>query len=145
AAEALWEHSGDPAPFTVFAAVNEAEKKNDFEVQIPYVLSFLSFNQFSGSLDGINDLQEQYEDKYGPVDYIPNVTFLYWVFHIMTVTGVVMLLRGFVGMFATRRRILPKSNIYLKIMTFAIILPFIANTVGWLLTEMGRQPWVEFG
>src|SRR5699024_6134333 len=74
AAEALWEHSGDPAPFTVFAAVNEAEKKNDFEVQIPYVLSFLSFNQFSGSLDGINDLQEQYEDKYGPGDYIPNVT-----------------------------------------------------------------------
>src|SRR5699024_766432 len=141
-AEALWEHSGDPAPFTVFAAVNEAEKKNDFEVQIPYVLSFLSFNQFSGSLDGINDLQEQYEDKYGPGDYIPNVTLLYWVMRIMTGAGGVLLLIGYVGMFETMRVMLPKSNIYVKIMPLAIILPFIGNAAVWLLTEMGRQLWV---
>src|SRR5699024_12430185 len=70
AAEALREHSGDPAPFTVFAAVNEAEKKEDSEVQIPYVLTFLSFNEFSGFLDGIKDLQEQYGGKYAPGEYI---------------------------------------------------------------------------
>lgn len=145
AAEALWEHSGDPAPFTAFAVVNEAEKKNDFEVQIPYLLSFLSFNQFSGSLDGLNDLQETYEDKYGPGDYIPNVTVLFWAFRIMTGAGSVLLLLGFYGMYAARKGKLPKSNLYLKAMPFAIILPFVANTAGWLLTEMGRQPWVVFG
>lgn len=145
AAEALWEHSGDPAPFTAFAAVNEAEKKNDFEIQVPYMLSFLSFNQFSGSLDGMNDIQEQYEEKYGPGDYIPNVTLLFWVFRIMTGAGGVLLLLGFYGMYAARKGRLPKSNIFLKAMPFAIILPFIANTAGWLLTEMGRQPWVVFG
>src|SRR5699024_10283997 len=141
----LWVVNGVPAPYTVSAAVNEAVKEYVVEVHIPYVLRCLSFNQFSGSLDGINDLQEQYEDKYGPGDYIPNVTLLFWVFRIMTGAGGVLLLLGFVGMFATRRGMLPKSNIYLKIMPFAIILPFIANTAGWLLTEMGRQPWVVFG
>src|SRR5690625_2382074 len=56
AAEALWETSEDPAPFTVFAKINKEEAKNDFEIEIPYLLSFLSFNQFSGSLDGLNQL-----------------------------------------------------------------------------------------
>src|SRR5699024_5178719 len=40
---------------------------------------------------------------------------------------------------------LENSKWYLKLMTFGIILPFIANTAVWLLTEMGRQPWVVFG
>ncbi|WP_240377106.1 cytochrome ubiquinol oxidase subunit I [Bacillus piscicola] len=145
AAEALWENSGDPAPFTVFADINTEEKKNNFEIQIPYLLSFLSFNQFNGSVEGINELQEQYVEKYGPGDYIPPVTTLFWVFRIMTGAGGVMLLLGFYGMYASRRGKLPKNNLYLKLMPFAMILPFIANTCGWILTEMGRQPFVVFG
>src|SRR5699024_9391053 len=56
AAEALWETSEDPAPFTVVAKVNDEEKANDFEIQIPYLLSYLSFSKFSGSLEGLNPL-----------------------------------------------------------------------------------------
>lgn len=145
AAEALWEESGDPAPFTVLAKVNEAEQKNDFEIQIPFLLSFLSFNQFEGSLEGINQLQEMYVDKYGPGDYIPNVTLLFWVFRIMTGAGGIMFLLGLYGLYASRKGRLANQNWYLKLMPFGIILPFIANTAGWLLTEMGRQPWVVFG
>src|SRR5690625_856276 len=63
----------------------------------------------------------------------------------MTGVGGIMLLLGFYGMYATRRGMLPKNNLYLKAMPFAIALPFIANTCGWILTEMGRQPWVVFG
>src|SRR5699024_1177637 len=62
AAEALWEDSGNPAPFTVIASIDEENQKNNFEVQIPMVLSFLSFNQFEGSLEGLNSLQDMYED-----------------------------------------------------------------------------------
>jgi len=145
AAEAQWDTSEDPAPFTVIANVNEAEKRNDFEIQIPFLLSFLSFNQFSGAVEGMNQLQEIYVEKYGPGDYIPNVTLLFWVFRIMTGVGGIMLLLGFYGMYATRRGMLPKNNLYLKAMPYAIALPFIANTSGWILTEMGRQPWVVFG
>src|SRR5699024_2025659 len=78
-------------------------------------------------------------------DYIPPVKTLFWVFRIMTGAGGVMLLLGFYGMYSTRRGLLPKNNLYLKAMPFAIALPFIANTCGWILTEMGRQPWVVFG
>lgn len=145
AAEAQWEDSGDPAPFTVFATIDTEEKTNDFEIQIPYLLSFLSFNQFSGSLDGMNHLQEEYEEKYGPGDYIPHVPTLFWVFRIMTGVGGLMLLFSFYGIFISKKKSFPLRTKYLKIMTFAISLPFIANTAGWLLTELGRQPWVVFG
>lgn len=146
AAEAQWETSDDPAAFTVIAKVNEKAVKNDYEIQIPYLLSFLSYNQFSGSVEGINQLQEEYSAKYGPGNYIPPVKTLFWVFRIMTGTGGLMLVLGLYGMYASRK----KGNIernakYLKLMPFAIFLPFIANTSGWLLTEMGRQPWVVFG
>src|SRR5699024_11933582 len=67
------------------------------------------------------------------------------VFRSLTGAGGFLLLLVLLSMFATRRGMLTMSNIYLKIMPFAIILPFIANTAGWLLTEMGRQPWVVFG
>src|SRR5690625_171452 len=145
AAEAQWEESGDPAPFTVFAKINEAEQTNDFEIQIPFLLSFLSFNQFEGSVEGMNDLQEEYEVKYGPGDYIPNVTLLFWVFRIMTGIGGIMFLLGLYGLYASKEERIEGQRWYLKIMPFAIALPFIANTSGWILTEMGRQPWVVFG
>lgn len=145
AAEALWEDSGDPAAFTAFALIDSEGKKNDFEFNIPVLLSFLSFNEFSGSLEGMNSLQEQYEEKYGPGDYIPPVKTLFWTFRIMTGAGGVMLLLGFYGIYLARAEKLVNRKIYLKLMTFGIALPFIANTSGWIITEMGRQPWVVFG
>lgn len=145
AAEALWENSGDPAPFTVIANIDTEARKNDFEIQIPMLLSFLSFNQFEGSLEGMNELQEHYEAKYGPGDYIPPVKTLFWSFRVMTGAGGVLLLLGFLGIYLARKEKLEKNKLYLKIMTFAIALPFIANTAGWIITEMGRQPWVVFG
>lgn len=145
AAEALWEDSSDPAPFTAIASIDEENKTNNFEVQIPMVLSFLSFNQFEGSVEGMNSVQEKYEEKYGPGDYIPNVTVLFWVFRIMTGIGGLMALLGLFGWYKSRKDGLENNRWYLKLMTFGIIFPFIANTAGWLLTEMGRQPWVVFG
>lgn len=147
AAEALWEDSGDPAPFTVLAKINEEAKKNDFEIQIPMVLSFLSFNQFEGALDGLNDLQAQYEAEYGPGDYIPDVTLLFWSFRIMTGIGGVMVLLGLLGAYFSRAKgiDLSKQKFYLNLMIYGMIFPFVANTAGWLVTEMGRQPWVVYG
>src|SRR5699024_2798042 len=70
---------------------------------------------------------------------------IFWSFRAMVGSGSVMLLLGLLGIFLARRETLVKNTLYLKVMVFAIALPFIANSTGWIMTEMGRQPWVVFG
>lgn len=145
AAEALWDTSDDPASFTVFTTIDTDNKENNYSLEIPAILSFLAFSEFSGSLEGMNQLQEEYVDKYGPGDYIPPVKTIFWSFRTMVTAGSLMVLLGFYGIFASRKNKLEDNPVYLKLMTFAIALPFIANSVGWIITEMGRQPFVVFG
>ncbi|MDM5188199.1 cytochrome ubiquinol oxidase subunit I [Bacillus sp. DX4.1] len=145
AAEALWNTSADPAPFTAVAKINPETKSNSFEIQIPYMLSLLSYDKFSGQVEGMNQLQKEYEAKYGPGDYIPPVRTMFWSFRAMVASGTFMLLLGVYGWFLSKKDRLTEKPLYLKLMVYAIALPFIGNTVGWIMTEMGRQPWVVFG
>lgn len=145
AAEALWNTSGDPAPFTLFANIDSEAKDNTMEIQIPGLLSLFSYNKFSGQVEGLNQLQAQYEAKYGPGDYIPPIKTVFWSFRIMVFSGMAMLLLGLYGWYASRKDLLEKRPLFTKLMVFAISLPLIANSFGWLMTEMGRQPWVVFG
>ena len=145
AAEALYLDSEDPAPFTVIAKINTDDKITTNKIQIPYMLSILSFNKFSGQVKGMNEIQEEYEEKYGPGDYIPPVKTIFYSFRIMVLSGTIMLLIGLYGWFLSWKNRLDQRPFFMKLMVFAISLPFIANSVGWLMTEMGRQPWVVFG
>lgn len=145
AAEAQWNTSEDPAPFTLVASIDSENKENNFEVQIPFMLSFFAFNEFSGSLEGINELQAKYEEKYGPGNYIPPVKTLFWSFRAMVGSASVMTLLGLLGIYFLWRQNLFEKTRYLSLMVYAIALPFIANTTGWIMTEMGRQPFVVFG
>lgn len=145
AAEALWEHSEDPAPFTVFANIDTENKQNSAEIKIPYMLSFLSFNKFSGSIEGMNELQASFESELGAGDYTPAVKTTFWSFRIMTVLGGIMALLAIFGFIYARKGKLELKRRYLQFMVWAIALPFIANTTGWLMAEMGRQPWVVYG
>ena len=146
ASEALWETSDDPAPWTVFALIDTENQENKFELNIPYMLSFLSYNKFSGSVQGMNELQAQYEETYGPGDYIPPVRTTFWSFRIMVASGTAMILLSFYGIYlAMRKRLDQARPWYLKLMLWSIALPFIGNTAGWIMTEIGRQPWTVFG
>src|SRR5690625_3103784 len=87
AAEAQWNNSPDPAPFTVAAKIDSDQKTNSFQIQIPYVLSVLTFNKFSGSIQGINELQDLYVEQYGPGNYIPPVKTVFWSLRIMVISG----------------------------------------------------------
>ncbi len=144
AAEALWD-SEDPASFSIFTIVDEANKQDVISVRIPAVLSLLSYNQFTGRVEGINDLQARFVQQYGPGDYIPPITILYWSFRIMVGSGFLMLFIFTLLLFFIIRNKNPFQYKWTKFLPFAIALPYLANSFGWIMTEIGRQPWVVYG
>lgn len=146
ASEGLWETSDDPAPWTVFAVIDPVKQENSFEIKVPYLLSFLSYSKFSGSVPGMNDLQAEYEQLYGPGNYIPPVRTTFWSFRIMVASGTAMILLGLYGVYLAIRKKLEKAGKwFMRLMIAGISLPFIGNTSGWIMTEIGRQPWTVFG
>jgi len=144
AAEALWE-SEQPAGFSLIAGINEKESTNSFEIKIPAALSFLSFNNFTGKVEGINDLQEAAVQKYGAGNYVPPVALNFWAFRLMVGAGSLMVLLAILAVFWARPGVLEKKVVFLKALMFAPILPFLANTMGWVMAETGRWPWIVYG
>ena len=119
--------------------------KDRFAIRIPYLLSILSYNQPSGEVKGIRNLQAEYEQQYGPGDYVPSVFTAYWSFRIMVGSGFLMLGLLALSLFYVIKNRSLASIKFAKVLPFAIALPYLANSTGWMLTEMGRQPWVVFG
>ncbi|MEK6994053.1 cytochrome ubiquinol oxidase subunit I [Paenibacillus sp. FSL K6-1566] len=146
AAEGLWETSDDPAPWTVFASIDPDKQENSAEFKVPYLLSFLSYSKFSGEVIGMKELQSQYEQEYGPGDYIPPVRTTFWSFRIMVAAGTAMILLGLYGAWLMlRKKVEQAGKWFLSMMLIGISLPIIANSSGWIMTEIGRQPWTVFG
>jgi cytochrome d ubiquinol oxidase subunit I len=144
AAEALWE-TEDPASFSLISIIDEKSHKDIFSIRIPTVLSLLSYNRFSGEVRGINQLQQEYEALYGQGNYVPPITITYWSFRVMVGAGFLMfLVIALILFFVMRNKDIFKYRIT-KYLPFVIALPFLANFSGWILTEIGRQPWVVYG
>lgn len=144
AAEAHWE-TADPADFIALAGIDQENGQNSWEIAVPNMLSFLSYNSFSGEVRGIHDLQAEYTAQYGEGNYIPQVAPLFWSFRLMVGSGGLMILLALFGLYLAWKEKSVKPKWYLKVMLFAIALPYLANTAGWLITEMGRQPWIVYG
>jgi cytochrome d ubiquinol oxidase subunit I len=146
AAEALYTtRSG--APFSLFAVApfEHTPTRSTFDITIPHGLSILATNSWNGKVEGINDLERAYRAKYGPGDYAPIVGVTYWTFRIMTGIGFLVAALSALGMLLLWRGTLETSRRYLRVLTYAIALPILANASGWIFTEMGRQPWVVQG
>jgi cytochrome bd ubiquinol oxidase subunit I len=142
--EALYQ-TENPASFSILSIGDLSGRRVIWAIRIPRVLSFLYYNQFTGEVPGIDNLQVEYQAKYGPGNYIPLVVFTYWGFRLMVAAGFAMLaLGGYALYFVMRSRVGPRIR-WLWIFPFAIALPYIANTSGWVLTEMGRQPFIVYG
>lgn len=147
AAEGLWV-TEDPAGLSMFQIGNEADRTSVLNLRIPSLLSFLSYNTPNGMVQGINDLQEQYEQQYGPGDYVPPAIWLtYWSFRAMVGAGVLMFLLGLIGLFMlfSQQFAAGKGKWLLRLFIPALLLPYLANSTGWMLTEVGRQPWIVQG
>jgi cytochrome d ubiquinol oxidase subunit I len=144
AAEALWE-TEDPADLSLFTIGNERERRDIFAIKLPGFVSLLVYNRFSGEVKGINNLQSEYEQTYGPGDYVPPVAVSYWAFRGMLTPGLLMPLLAGLGLLLVLRDRLQSQSWFLRLLPWAIGLPYLANTAGWILTEVGRQPWIVFG
>jgi cytochrome d ubiquinol oxidase subunit I len=146
AAEALY-HTESGASFSLFAVApfEHNPGRSTFDISIPHGLSILATNTWDGKVQGIDDLNRMYQQKYGPGDYTPIIGVTYWSFRIMSGIGFVVFLLSAYGLYLLWRSRLERSHRYMRVMTWAIALPFIANSFGWIFTEMGRQPWVVQG
>jgi cytochrome d ubiquinol oxidase subunit I len=144
AAEALYETSA-PAPFSIFTVGTLDGSEPLFSVDIPHGLSLLATHSWDGEVQGINDLQAQYEQEFGPGDYRPNIPAAYWNFRLMIGFGALGALIAVWMLWATRGGRVPTTKWFPRLAMFAIILPLLGSSTGWIFTEMGRQPWIVFG
>ena len=144
AAEALWE-SENPASFSLFTVGDEEGLKDVFSIRVPKLLSFLAYNSFEGEVRGIKNLQKEYEVQYGPSNYMPSIVTAYWSFRFMAGSGALMLLIALLALYKVIRESYTFSPLTGALLFWSILLPWIANSSGWLLAEMGRQPWLVFG
>jgi len=145
AMEAVWEDSPDPAPWSLVAVIDEVRQTNPIELDLPYLGSILAFNKPSGSIRGMKSIQEEYEQVYGPGNYIPPVKWTYWSFRVMVASGGLMIILALWGLWLWRRGELFSAHGYLRALPWAVVLPFAANSTGWWVAEIGRQPWIVHG
>jgi cytochrome d ubiquinol oxidase subunit I len=145
AAEAQW-NTCKPCSFSAFQIGGGANDKTPSQIlEIPHLLSVLATGTWSGQVLGLNQLQAQYQAKYGPGNYVPDVFIQYWSMRVMAYLAVVVLLLGLWGAWLLYRRKLRTARLFLLLSVWAVITPFLMNTAGWFLTESGRQPWIVQG
>jgi len=126
--------TSDPAPLSLVPGF-----------EIPAMLSFMVHNRPSGEVQGLEDLQNAFEYRYGEGNYAPPVWVSYISFRVMVCASFAMLLFVLYGI---SWHLFMKKNIHRKVMFLMLLgisLPYIANSAGWVLAEMGRQPWIVYG
>ncbi|MCP3799632.1 cytochrome ubiquinol oxidase subunit I [Allokutzneria sp. A3M-2-11 16] len=158
AAEALC-HTEKPAGFSVFAYgdVQRADCESVKSITVPALLSFLANGDFSSEVKGIEQLVGEYKTRYGanypvdprlgelsgkPIDYVPNLPVTYWGFRLMIGFGAIAAMAAALALWLTRRGRVPRSRWFAPVALLSIATPFLANSFGWIFTEMGRQPFV---
>jgi len=145
AAEAQW-NTCQPCSFSLFQIGGGNRDETPTKViQIPHLLSLLSTDSWNGQVLGLNQVNAQYQQQYGPGDYIPNVFVQYWSMRVMAYGGALVLMVALIGGYLYWRGSLGRTPWYLHLAVWIAPLPFIMNTAGWLLTENGRQPWIVQG
>lgn len=150
AAEAIYEDTADPAPFSTLALINEKQQKAEHILEVPGLLSFLAYDKFEGSFKGMKTLQKELDEKYYPIvgehlNYIPEVTLIFYAFRLMAGSGALLFLLALIGTVFAFRKTEVKHKWFLKILPWTILISELASAAGWLYAEMGRQPFVIFG
>jgi cytochrome d ubiquinol oxidase subunit I len=143
ASEAQW-NTCQPCGFSLFqiGGFSSQDPNPSFSITIPRLQSWMATGSFDGKVQGLNQLQAQEQSKYGPGNYMPRVELMYWAMRVMAMLGVAMFLIAAVGAWLYGKRRLEKARWYQRIALVTIAFPYVAAIFGWILTEMGRQPWI---
>ena len=145
AMEAQWE-SCQPCSFSAFQIGGGKNDETPTKIiAIPHLLSLLADDQWDGPVQGMNELNQQYQQLYGVGNYVPNVFIQYWSMRVMAYLAVVVFLIALLGVYLLWRKKLMSTRWFLWLAIWAAAIPFVMNTAGWLLTENGRQPWIVQG
>ncbi len=130
------------AAFSVFAIGDLTEGCNVTTIGVPGLTSFLATGDPGSTVKGVNDLQAEYAAMYGPGDYSPILPLTYWSFRLMIGLGVGSAALAILGLWFTRSGRTPSASWFGTLALLAVPTPFLATLIGWVFTEMGRQPWI---
>ena len=150
AAEALYEDTGNSAPFSILATIDQKQQKAEHYLEVPGMLSFLAYDKFEGSLKGMKSLQKEMDEKYYPVvgkhiDYTPDVPTIYYSFRVMSYSVGILILMSLLGTIFAFKRTEIKKRWFLQLMPWTLLVAEVATACGWIMAEMGRQPFLIFG
>jgi cytochrome bd ubiquinol oxidase subunit I len=147
AAEALYT-TQEEAPFSILSVGDLSGDTATTIIEIPGLLSYLATGTWSGpesTVQGINNLQAEFEQTFGPGNYIPYVPITYWGFRLMIGLGMVAALYALWALFAMRGGRTPKGKFFAFSSGVITLFPLFGISAGWIFTEMGRQPWIVYG
>jgi cytochrome d ubiquinol oxidase subunit I len=144
AGEAIWE-SEQPAGLSLLTIGDLSGTREVWSIRLPYLMSLLVCNNLECEVTGMNELQAGFEQEFGPGNYVPPIPIIYWSFRIMFNVGLLMILLALVGLYLLLRNLLERHTWFLRLLPFAIVLPYLANSAGWIMAEVGRQPWIVYG
>lgn len=132
AMEAHYE-TGTGVPLYLGGIVDEENRLVTHKIEIPKALSFLAFGDFDAEVKGLNDF---------PDDEIPPVAIVHTAFQIMVGIGTLLMMAGLIYFISLKKKSWLKSRKYWLLFIFLAPMGFIAIEAGWVVTEVGRQPWI---
>jgi cytochrome bd ubiquinol oxidase subunit I len=136
AMEAQWETKSS-APFYLLELPRDGDDQNEIEaLPVPKLLSLLSFHDPDATVRGLLSF---------PADERPPVALSFWSFRLMVALAFLFVLLAAAAVFLSRKDRLVGNRWFLRVMSLAIVLPYLCCELGWALAELGRQPWIVYG
>jgi cytochrome d ubiquinol oxidase subunit I len=129
-------HSQAGAPLAIIGMPDTQHENLLDPIVVPDLLSYLAYGSPNAEVKGLSDI---------PRNLWPPVEVTYYAYHIMIGLGGVFIALTAIGVFLLWRKTLEHSRWFLWLLMLSVPLPYIANEAGWVVTEVGRQPWVIYG
>src|SRR4030095_4127489 len=129
--------TGPRADITLIGQPNVRERRLDNPIRVPGMLSFLAYGTFHADVRGLDAFPED--------TWPPNIEPLYYAFHVMAGLATTFMALMLLANLQRLRGHLESGRPLLWVFMLAFPFPFIANTAGWMTTELGRQPWLVYG
>ena len=123
------------APLNIGGIVDEEKKEVNYEIAIPKALSFLAFGDFDAEVKGLNDF---------PENELPPVAIVHYAFQTMVGIGTLLMLAGILFLLSLKKKSWFNNRKYWWLFVLLAPLGFIALEAGWVVTEVGRQPWIIY-